>query len=297
MKVAMIFVHGTKIQIVPAKFHTQAIAKPWYDRRGRLWRALITANPDQLTGPFAFEWSGGNSSHAREVAALGLRTFLTNLSMSHDAFCIVAHSHGGNVVLRAVSGLAPNVHKCVKGICCLATPFLSARPRPLGDLPSSLLVAIHGVGSALSIIPILLLLYTIANPRMASTEQASLITIAAIVGVLFWVWFSASISLRGRRIRDFISAYIAKVVEQEALRLSCIPPNHTRFLVVRKNGDEASGFLVASSFLSWFTTALLQALFSCVASPVPQAALDMARHLRTRLHIGLSDGTSSASWY
>ncbi len=77
-----------------------------------------------------FAWSGVNSHRARLNAGVELATFVSELhSKGHRRLCVIAHSHGGNVVLYALR------NKCfqaaVNGIIFLGTPFLWIVSRPV----------------------------------------------------------------------------------------------------------------------------------------------------------------------
>lgn len=74
-----------------------------------------------------FRWSGANDVWARSKASRDLRAHLREL-INEDPearHCLIAHSHGGNVVLDALSD--PQLADDVCGVVTLATPFLSAR--------------------------------------------------------------------------------------------------------------------------------------------------------------------------
>ncbi len=98
---------------------------PWY-QEGSLFcdklRTLLAAESvDSVFRPFI--WSGNNSVFARDKAARELASGLKqSLHASNAAHVIIAHSHGGNVALRALNYLgkdASNVY-----LVTLATPFL-----------------------------------------------------------------------------------------------------------------------------------------------------------------------------
>ena len=79
-----------------------------------------------------FQWDGKNSSSGRVKAAKLLSQRLKQQRIgSPDAVqCVVGHSHGGNVALKAVSeaGLFNSIP-----VVCLSTPFVSVNPRYFGD--------------------------------------------------------------------------------------------------------------------------------------------------------------------
>ena len=104
--------------------------------RGSRWRDLERRLQSTLPAPVIFEyfeWTGGFTVRARARASIELREKLRHRFAQHDRadHYIVAHSHGGNVVLSA---LDPNVagsefSKRVKMVICLSTPFLTVYPR------------------------------------------------------------------------------------------------------------------------------------------------------------------------
>jgi hypothetical protein len=73
----------------------------------------------------SFEWSGKNSVMSRSIAAFHLSNLLRVLIEQYqdDQYVIIAHSHGGNVALRAVESLETETASKLR-IVTLATPFL-----------------------------------------------------------------------------------------------------------------------------------------------------------------------------
>jgi pimeloyl-ACP methyl ester carboxylesterase len=72
-----------------------------------------------------FPWSGANRTRARADAAVRLATRIASeLSVCRRPIFVVAHSHGGNVALRALS-LLPEPHRADVRTILLSTPFLS----------------------------------------------------------------------------------------------------------------------------------------------------------------------------
>lgn len=84
--------------------------------------------PDVIFEPFL--WSGANTVRARHEAATRLAVLLREeIKRSPErARLVIAHSHGGNVALRAVAMLERPIP-----IATLATPFLSIRRRPVSQ--------------------------------------------------------------------------------------------------------------------------------------------------------------------
>lgn len=76
-----------------------------------------------------FHWSGDNSWIARTEAASALADYVTELQSQGWRCHIIAHSHGGNVVLEALPQIAATTH--FKGrpgkITTLGTPFIDTK--------------------------------------------------------------------------------------------------------------------------------------------------------------------------
>ena len=94
----------------------------------RCWNhALAMEQPLALWMP-TFSWSGENSEVARRTGARALAEQLERLEKNPgvERYHLVAHSHGGNVVLRALRLLAKPPAKLGE-VVCLGTPFLQFR--------------------------------------------------------------------------------------------------------------------------------------------------------------------------
>src|SRR5271166_1168830 len=80
-----------------------------------------------------FRWSGKNAHWARAVASGQLADHMEKQIANYGdaAQCIVAHSHGGNVAVQAVHGLARKDYSKPIFIITLSTPFIHVRQRQL----------------------------------------------------------------------------------------------------------------------------------------------------------------------
>lgn len=78
----------------------------------------------------SFQWSGRNSHGARRQAGNELAAQIRQLGTeASDGITLIAHSHGGNVALYAMSDRA--VQELVRGCVFLGTPFLEVRKREI----------------------------------------------------------------------------------------------------------------------------------------------------------------------
>jgi hypothetical protein len=100
----IVLVHGTWGR---GLLRPQPIA-PWCQEgsffRNGLLRSFQQSMPNVRLSISVFNWSGANSILERAKAAQELVTFLGNIGGGETVF-IIAHSHGGNVAIRAVGKL------------------------------------------------------------------------------------------------------------------------------------------------------------------------------------------------
>jgi hypothetical protein len=131
-KPTVFLVHGTWPRgilgrISPARATSSSLA--WFDE-GSSFRTEIEARLGNRVRFEVFNWSGRNSMRARAEAAEGLRTRLQAVQASSpkSGQLIVAHSHGGNVALAAITRLQSQTS--LLGVAAMATPFLYLEERP-----------------------------------------------------------------------------------------------------------------------------------------------------------------------
>jgi hypothetical protein len=106
---------------------TWAANAPWLAESSPLCKAIREALPgDVIFAPF--HWSGRNSFKARFEAAVGLSQHLIEHNRQYPSanHFAVAHSHGGNILLRVLED-----EDCpkLKAIVFLSTPFLIVQER------------------------------------------------------------------------------------------------------------------------------------------------------------------------
>jgi len=90
--------------------------------RTRLTAALSKHGLSVQISPF--NWSGANSVRARDNAARMLSEHLRTKQSEHPGCkqVVIAHSHGGNVALRALDGIGDQIF-----LITIATPFVELR--------------------------------------------------------------------------------------------------------------------------------------------------------------------------
>jgi len=97
-----------------------------------------------------FRWSGANSELERRLAGWHLHALLTKLEAQDEAtsYHIVAHSHGGNVVLNALALLRP---KKLKTVVFLGCPFIETTSRIVKSFLASTLILLPIMGIIIGI--------------------------------------------------------------------------------------------------------------------------------------------------
>src|SRR5262249_7325113 len=127
---SILLVHGTwgrgifpKISDLKRNYFRDT--KRWFEEGSQFCDGLDAAlKSASLDSPIrAFLWSGANSVHARDRAARDLSKQLREgLKDPNASAIIIAHSHGGNVALRALQHLDSKTGRI--RVITLATPFL-----------------------------------------------------------------------------------------------------------------------------------------------------------------------------
>ena len=117
--------------------------------RGTKWPMIEVEARCQLAAPVRieyFEWSGQNRVDARSEATRSLQEQLEEWYRRYPAatFYAIAHSHGGNVALRALSTNERAAQR-VRALICLSTPFLDAAVR-LPGASAGLLLLLSSLG-------------------------------------------------------------------------------------------------------------------------------------------------------
>jgi hypothetical protein len=124
-------VDQTESAVVITLVHgTFAPDAPW-TRPDSALRSRWPATPERPVRFSVFEWSGGNSHQARVTAAGELAEHIRALTTEYRtaSHLVIAHSHGGNVALSALS--QEDLKGKVTALICLNTPFLHCARRDL----------------------------------------------------------------------------------------------------------------------------------------------------------------------
>lgn len=223
-RIVITMVHGT--------FASKA---PWIQPNSLFSNLLVATLSPAVVDPFV--WSGGNSVRSRAEAVDRLRDHIGKLRerYPHSQHALIAHSHGGNVVLSALADF--HLAKNTLGVATLGTPFLHASLRereslfgPMDGFVAALFagIAVFAVGAALG------------HGRT-------------------W-WLPGLLAVVGVTLVLLAASYVASLMRKHAERIRDAMPTTrlepAQLAIVRTSADEAaaalSGARVAGGFASIF---------------------------------------------
>lgn len=197
----------------------------------------------------SFTWSGRNSHRARALAARDLADHLNAevAKSPRSRFWVVAHSHGGNVAVRAVAKLRQSRRRVPQiSTIALATPFINSRARR----PTRWLRFVLAMFGPLLLLAAAFRIWERPPPVPIWTPPDWVLIaagcVAAVAGLLC---VPGMIRHGGRRTR------------RELLDSTSAPAMGRRDLfIVRPAGDEASAALITGQFVGWIAGVLSRRL-------------------------------------
>jgi len=197
----------------------------WWQRGSAFTKALaerLAAKgiPDIDVQPF--HWSGLNSDQARLRAATALAGELAATKRQDRPVAVLAHSHGGNVLMEAL--VQRRTRRPLAAVLTLGTPFFKRRLKPLPTL-----IALFKVLLGITVAPAMLMYAWMALPTALDGSRVELIVLPLLVlGLVAWAFYSGVRALvRQRRAR-----YRAQMAVDPA-----------RWLVIQSPRDEAMRLL------------------------------------------------------
>jgi hypothetical protein len=238
----VVLVHGTWGRgVLP--FLKASIA-PWC-KEGSALRESISAALGKGTIFDVLNWSGGNTPGARLKAAKLLGDLLIQIRQRQPTAKIhlVAHSHGGNVLLYALADL--NNRQMVSSSIFLSTPFLHIKPRILGIRFGR---QIEVLAPGLTII-IALGMYPLLS-SFSSLPPAYVLTGCSLVPIL--ITLAVFMPRLLRRLHSWSHRFAERMVLLDRLPFPV--------LIVRGSADEAASALGGVQFVSMLLTKLLRLL-------------------------------------
>src|SRR5688572_24643860 len=178
-KVRLVLVHGT--WALRGDWH-----KPVSAYLEELARRIDELCPDVEVDVYRFLWSGGNTvtDRARAIARLAS----AECWGSEVPIIVVAHSHGGNIVVNVLDE-NPALASSVQSIITVATPFLVSRRRPM-----ALAVPLAIVSAALSACGLTAGAVPLLQSSLGSTNEQ----VYAIAGLLALLLFGCIFWQAGR---------------------------------------------------------------------------------------------------
>jgi hypothetical protein len=207
----------------------------WVDPASQFGTGLRDSLAPALVVPF--RWSGRNSVKARSRAVSELRVHIEDIRLRYpDArHALIAHSHGGNVVLSALAD--PQLARETLGVATLGTPFLSATLRDMDSLfgPMDGVVASGFAGIAV-------------------------FAVGAALGHGRTWWLHGLLTFAGVAVTLLAASYLTTRMRKHAERICTMMPatslTQDQLAIVRTSADEAlaalSGARVAGGFASIF---------------------------------------------
>lgn len=167
-----------------------------------------------------FSWSGENTITARLKAARELRTYLEKLVANGWRCHVVAHSHGGMLLLEAVHQLQRSAAAKLGYLCTLGTPFLKLSKSPVFPFKAPLF--------ALALL-LALWLTTVCWLNLLQT--------------LGWYWWALLlITLTFTFVRRLLRYELSRMPDFSAPFLQC-PTGEEPLLAINSPEDEAFRFL------------------------------------------------------
>ena len=222
-----------------------------------------------------FRWSGLPSHLARDRAAQRLRVRLLKCAHHNETahHCVIAHSHGGNVVGYALRD-APELAERLDCIITLSTPFLLVRSRNL-----SLFGAMSAMGSLIvAIIGVFLFGISWALGPSTPGEFFDLLREVSVNEWGYKRWIVALIALAMAVFIFTAASLLARWKAWLDATLAMPPLVAERLLIVRSFADEATALLVAAQFFD-----ILMTMFWGRSGAVDRALLSSGAWLARRL--------------
>jgi hypothetical protein len=265
---SIILVHGTWGRGIFPKMSDLSrsyfrATKGWFEEGSQFCSRLDAAlKNDSLDWPIrAFLWSGANSVHARDCAARDLSNQLReDLKDPDTTAVIIAHSHGGNVALRALQDLDPKAGRI--RVITLATPFLRVFARRSLQLSSDvkfLMLSAIWMMLLASLLGLDFVCQTLGLETPLTTRNTLVVEILTVLSgvAAFFImeWLS----------QVFTNPHAALAIE-ELTHYDTKGTAAPRMLVIRGVDDEASLSLAAGSIGSRLSFLTLVAVFPTIST-------------------------------
>lgn len=242
------FISGDKIVVIHGTFDRNA---DWCKAGHNFYDSLTEEFGEKAVS--RFEWSGGNDADARIHGAKGLLDYISRLNLcGNQKAHLIAHSHGGNVILFAAH--LGRFKQLVGSVCFMGTPFFITEKRELVKGLQFFVSVISWLMNALiclvlPFIPFFFLMECLRS-RISETWLISIGTFLILLMILAFLAFYENYFnyLKGYLYRLIWPSLFSKHLE--TLDIHRIDTPSSRLLVSKISFDEASLLLKCIEFVS-----------------------------------------------
>jgi hypothetical protein len=230
----------------------------WFEEESPLLDRLIEKLGDIPHKITPLLWSGANSTFARDKTAHVLAEHLSDEHAEHPQATqlVIAHSHGGNIALRALYLLRKRDASRLCGpemptplVVTLATPFVEVQRADLDKRPSVIRFLVLYAMGYLLVLPALLYIWGFPPLDESGTTLLIAVLLAFPVAISgFWWWDVRRAPVRQHQIDALNDATrLDEVVSAQAQRL----------LIIRAIDDEASLTLALGTIVGYAITGII----------------------------------------
>ena len=240
-------------------------------------------------------WSGANSIFVRDKTAHDLAEDLSAEHAEHPQATqlIIAHSHGGNIALRALHLLhQPDGSRLCEAdganplVVTLATPFIEVQHADFGNEPSLVRAAV--------LLALWIPSWVLTKAFFPVNEFGKPLLVSGAVTLVFvgfssWYWFSKRAN---RRRQNHVEALrtatrLGEIVSAQAQRL----------LIIRAIDDEASLVLAFSTVVNFFITRAIRYIRWIIFGPISAILLSVFVIRYFKLSFEDVDMLKQQEWY
>jgi hypothetical protein len=217
-------------------------------------------------------WCGANSIYVRDKTAQALAEHLSaeHAEYPQDTQLIIAHSHGGNIALRALHHLqkhdasrSDGSDSAIPLVVTLATPFIEIHQADFGHRPSSIRVAVLvAMWWLLQLLTVVVFPSAHSNIPMSTPTELSpsyspifhaLVTLPMLL--IGWYWIKKRPAARQNKVQALsLATRLGEAVASQ------------RLLVIRAIDDEASLILALGAILNYITVKSIMLVYWIMAT-------------------------------
>jgi hypothetical protein len=265
----------------------------WFEEGSPFLARLSTELGDIFHKITPLPWSGANSIFVRDKTAHRLTEHLSAEHAEHPQATqlIIAHSHGGNIALRALHLLhQPDGSRLCHAdgadplVVTLAAPFVEVHHADFGDEPTWVRAALFVALWTPS--------WVLAKAFFPMNEFGTPLLISGAVSLVFggFSWWYCYSKRAARRRQDHVE------ILKTATRLGeIVSPQAQRLLIIRAIDDEASLVLAFSTIANSFITRAIRYIRWIIFGPISAILLSVV--VIRCFKISFEQGFKQADWY